>query len=171
MLRYIIHKRLDAAERLLGAPVDYLRFIYDHSRAAFFKFAMFMPLASHRKSLPVAAQAVAGITATRLADCGTCLQIAVNQAKLARVPKEIIHAALHARPQELSDDLADVYHFTEHVVRATGEENTLRERIRSRYGDAALVDLALAIATSQVFPLTKRALGYATSCSLVHVKV
>ncbi len=171
MLRYLINKRLDAAEKFLGAPVDYLRFIYDHSRAAFFKFLLFMPLAAHRRSLPVDARSVAIIVATREADCGTCLQIAVHQARHARVPKEIINAVLRARPQDLSDDLAGVYHFTAHVVRATGEEEPLRERLRARYGDAALVDLALTIATSQVFPLTKRALGYAKSCSLVHVEV
>jgi hypothetical protein len=34
-----------------------------------------------------------------------------------------------------------------------------------------LVELALAIASARVFPIAKRALGYATSCTLVDAKV
>ena len=74
-------------------------------------------------------------------------------------------------PDALPEDLADVYHFTAAVVRATGDEESLRQRIRYRYGEDGLVELALAIASARVFPITKRALGYAKSCALVQVEV
>jgi hypothetical protein len=38
-------------------------------------------------------------------------------------------------------------------------------------GDEGLVEMALAIASCRVFPITKRALGYAVSCSAVAVRV
>ena len=38
-------------------------------------------------------------------------------------------------------------------------------------GLPALRPLALAIATARVFPVTKRALGYAAGCALVNVEV
>jgi hypothetical protein len=49
----------------------------------------------------------------------------------------------------------------------TEPEDGLREQPRNRYGDAGLVELALAISSSQVYPITKRALGYATHCAKV----
>lgn len=45
MLRWLIRKRLAAAERRLGAPADYLRHVLDVSLGAFFKFVRIMPLA------------------------------------------------------------------------------------------------------------------------------
>ena len=45
-------RRAAAAERDLGAPLDYLRHIADTSLAAFTKFGLFTPLAQHRKHLP-----------------------------------------------------------------------------------------------------------------------
>jgi alkylhydroperoxidase family enzyme len=171
MLRYIINRRLDAAERDLGASLDYLRHIVRVSLGAFFKFAKIMPLASYRKTLPADPYHVARLVATRDADCGTCLQIEVNLARKAGVSKEILRAVIERRPQDLSEDLADAYRFADAVVRATGEEDALRERLCARYGEEALVEVALAIASCRVFPVTKRALGYAKSCALVPIDV
>jgi hypothetical protein len=53
------------------------------------------------------------------------------------------------------------------VAAVTEPEEGLREQLQNRYGDAGLVELALAISSSQVYPITKRALGYATSCAKV----
>ena len=78
---------------------------------------------------------------------------------------------LDERPDVLPEDLAEVYRFTSGVVGATGEEDALRERIRQRYGEDGLVELGLAIASARVFPITKRALGYATACALVDIEV
>jgi hypothetical protein len=74
-------------------------------------------------------------------------------------------------PQDLTPELADVYRFTSAVVELTGEEEPLRQRIRERYGEEGLVELALGIAAARMFPVTKRALGYATSCALVEIQV
>jgi alkylhydroperoxidase family enzyme len=171
MLRKLILKRLDSEEQALGESLDYLRHIARTSLRAFTKFALFTPLAQHRRKLPVAPYHVARIIATRDEDCGTCVQIEVNLARQSRVPVETLRAVLDRRPSDLPPELADVYHFATAVVEATGEEDDLRERIRERYGEEGLVELALAIATARVFPITKRSLGYATSCALVQVRV
>ena len=57
------------------------------------------------------------------------------------------------------------------MVEASEEEEPLRQRILERYGEEALVELALGIAAARMFPVTKRALGYATSCALVEIQV
>ena len=171
MIRYLILKQLDKQERSLGESVDYVRHILRFSLPAFFKFALFTPLAQHRRRLPPTPYRVARIVATRDEDCGTCVQIEVNLARRERVPDAVIRAVLNDRPEDLTPELAEVYRFTKAVVGASGEEAELRQRIRGRYGEDGLVELALGIAAARVFPVTKRALGFATSCALVEIKV
>jgi alkylhydroperoxidase family enzyme len=171
MLSSFILNRLDLAERQLGVSLDYLRHILNTSLAAFVKFALFTPLASHRRKLPVEPYQVARLVATQHEDCGTCVQIVVNAARQEGVSADIVRAVLAGRAEALAPELSDVYHFTRAVLAASGEEGDMRERLRARYGDEGLVELALGISSARVFPTTKRALGYATSCALVEVKV
>ena len=104
-------------------------------------------------------------------DCGPCVQTVVNVAKADGVPLEILRAVLARKPDALPEECADAYHFAEKVVTATADEGALREKIRARHGDEALVELALAMAACRVFPITKRALGFGTSCARVTVEV
>ena len=67
--------------------------------------------------------------------------------------------------------LADVYRFAEAVTQRGENLGELRERARARYGDEGLIELALAIGFSTVFPVVKRALGYPVSCERVTVRV
>jgi hypothetical protein len=57
------------------------------------------------------------------------------------------------------------------VVTASSEQEALREHIRQRFGDEGLIEMALAIASCRTFPMVKRALGYAVSCSEVAVSL
>jgi alkylhydroperoxidase family enzyme len=169
VLRWIIKKKLDGVERDLGESADYLRFMVDASVPAFLKFTKVLSVADHRRHLPVDAHHVARLVATRDADCGTCVRIEIRLAKKAGVPLDVIRAVVDCAPERLPERLADVYRFTESVVTARYDEEPLRRRIREAYGDAALVELALAIAACRVFPVVKRALGFATSCAKVDV--
>jgi alkylhydroperoxidase family enzyme len=171
MIRWVIEKRISAAERKLGVPADYMRHILRTSLGAFFKFVKIMPLAEYRRACPREAFHVARLVATRDEDCGTCVQIEVNLARHDAVPAGVLEAVLASRPDDLPAQLADVYHFAQEVVTASGAEGPYRERIRRHYGEAALVELAMTMAACRVFPITKRALGYAKSCSQVHVQV
>ncbi len=168
MLRRFAHRAVAAAERDLGVPMDYLRHIADTSLSAFIKFGLFMPLASHRKRLPAAPYHLARLVATRHEDCGTCVQIEVNNALRAGVDAALVRAAAEGRMADLPPELAEVVRFAEGVVSGV-DDDLLRARMRARYGDAGLTELALGIASARVFPTTKRALGYARSCSLVPV--
>jgi alkylhydroperoxidase family enzyme len=170
MLRALILRRLDAEERSLGESIEYTRHIVRSSLPAFLRFALCLPLARHRRALPAVPYHVARIVATRDEDCGTCVQIEVNEARRAGVPAEVVRAVVEQRLDALPPEAADAYRFAAAVVRATGEEGAPRERLRQRFGEEALVELALAIAAARVFPIVKRALGYATSCSRVALR-
>jgi alkylhydroperoxidase family enzyme len=171
MLRRLILGRIASAEKDWGVSLEYCRFILRVSLRAFFKFGKFLAVDEYRRVLPPGPCYVARIVAIRDEDCGTCVQIAVSQAKKAGVPAELLRAVLDGKLDRLPEELRDAYHFAEAVVTANGEEDTWRERIRLRYGDEGLIEMALAIASCRVFPITKRALGYAVSCSAVAVRV
>lgn len=171
MLRRLILARIAAAEKDLGVPLEYCRYIVRVSLRASFKFAKFLAVDEYRRVLPPAPCYVARIVAVKDADCGTCVQIAVNQAKKAGVPAELLRAVLDGKLDDLPEEVRDAYRFAEAVVTASGEDDALRERIRLRYGDEGLIEMALAIASCRVFPMVKRALGYAVSCSAVAVRV
>jgi hypothetical protein len=168
MLQTLINRQIEAMEIRLGVPLEYLRFIAAHSRSAFFKFGLFMPLANHHRIVPPEALLVAHLVAVRHQDCGSCVQIAFNMAGKYGVPDAVMRAAWEDRPEALPDGPADAYRFACAVVDQDAEAaDALRERIRSRYGDEGLVELSLALATAQVFPIAKRGLGFAESCALV----
>jgi alkylhydroperoxidase family enzyme len=171
MLRRLILAQIASAERVLGVPLDYCRFMLRVSLRASFKFAKFLSVDEYRRVLPPGLCYIARLVAVRDEDCGTCVQIAVNQAKRAGVPVEHLQAALDGELDGLPEELKEVYCFAEAVVTRNGDDASLRERIRQRYGDEGLIEMALAIASCRVFPVTKRALGYAVSCSAVPVRV
>lgn len=171
MLQAILSNRLDAAERQLGVPVDYLREMAREAPRAFFKFAKFPALAGYRRKLPKEAFAVGGLVASRSADCGTCVQIGVNLARKEGVSRDVIRAVLDRRPEDLEPGLADVYRFASSVVDdVPADEEALRARLIERYGREAFIELSMAMATGRVFPHLKRAMGYAVSCSKVEIQ-
>lgn len=171
MLRKIVLSRIASAEKKLGASLDYCRFMIRTSLRASFKFAKFLSVDEYRRALPPGPCYVARIVATRHEDCGTCVQIAVNQAKKAGLPAEQLSAVLNGNLDTLPEELSEAYRFTEAILTASGDADALRERIRLKYGDEALIEMALAIATCRVFPTVKRVLGYAVSCSATTVQV
>lgn len=171
MLRKLLLARIGSAEKTLGVPLDYCRYIVCASLRASFKFAKFLAVDEYHRALPAGPCYVARIVAVRDEDCGTCVQIAVNQALKAGVPAEHVQAVLDNRCEDLPEELREAYRFAEAVVTRNGEEETWRERIRMRHGDEGLIEMALAIASCRVFPITKRALGYAVSCSQTAIHV
>jgi alkylhydroperoxidase family enzyme len=171
LIKRLLLKRIEAAERDLGVPADYVKDILRVSLPAFLRFAAFTPLSAYRRKLPAAPCAVARIVAIRSEDCGPCVQIGVNLARRDGVAPEILRAVLDRKLEDLPEELAEVYHFTEAVLEKNGQDGPLRERMRKRYGEEGLVELALAIASCRVFPATKWALGYAVSCERVEVQV
>ncbi len=171
MLRQLIHRILNREERKLGESVDYLHYVADVSPAAFFRFCSIMPFANSRKALPKDAWFMAQVVAAQDADCGPCLQITLNLARHSDVDPTLLRAALDGRCHDMSPEMADVYQFAKAVVTSSGEDETLRETLRKRYGDRGLIELAYAIASSRIPPMVKRVLGYAKSCSATPVEV
>lgn len=159
-------------ERAVGADLEYLRSIADTSPAAFAKFGLAGPLLSHRKYVPAAAWHLARLAATRVQDCGTCVQIVVNAALADGVPAATLRVALDsADGSSLAPDESLALRFGDAVARSADGRDALIAEVREAFGDAGHVELALAVATVQLFPMLKRGLGQDVACRLVHVEV
>ncbi len=171
MIAAIVERRFKAAERQLGASVDYLRDMFRASRGAVVKIALFLPLAAHRKAAPADLCHAARLVAVLAEDCGPCAQIVVNQARKDGMDRGAIRALLAGRPDRLPESLRQAHDFAQAVLARDAGAAALRQALAERYGDAAVVDLALAIATARVFPTVKWAMGHGVSCALVEVDV
>jgi len=166
----ITTRLIDAAERKFGEKLDYLRDIASASPAAFYKLALFLAFARHRKAAPLDAYYLASIGALLSEDCGPCLQIAVNQALAEGVSPSVISAAV-AGGASLNADRKLYLDFGRAVSANEPEAEEMRLKLAEKLSPAAMVDLAIAIAGARVFPALKRGLGHAKSCSLVQIRV
>jgi hypothetical protein len=171
LIRAFLEWRLDRQEKRLGESLDWMRHILRRSLTAFRKVVRFMPMADHRAGAPKDVWHVARIAAIRQEDCGPCLQIIVNEALHDGVPPPIVRAALSNDAAALGPRLDLARRFAVAVAAHADEAEDLRAQMTVEVGDDALVDLALAIAGVRVYPTIKRALGYATSCRLVEIRV
>jgi alkylhydroperoxidase family enzyme len=171
MLRALLRRRLDAAERKLGASVDYLRYALEHDLAAVVKFGLFQPATQHRKRVPADVYHAARIAATLRLDCGECVQIEVDAARRAGVPSEVVRAILDGGHQSLRADVVAAVAFAGAVAGGAEPEEEARQRLHERFGDAGMVELSLAVVTAQVYPTMKRGLGFAKSCAVTQVRV
>lgn len=166
----ITSRLIDAAERKFGEKLDYLRDIASASPAAFYKLALFLAFARHRKAAPLDAYYLASIGALLSEDCGPCLQIAVNQALAEGVSSSLISSAVVGGAS--LDAERRLYLDFGHAVSANmPEAEELRLKLAEKLSPAAMVELAIAVAGARVFPALKRGLGHAKSCSLVQIRV
>ncbi|HXY35993.1 MAG TPA: hypothetical protein VEI07_17285 [Planctomycetaceae bacterium] len=170
LIQRLIFWWVDSFEKQSGVSAEYCRWMANASPRVFLKFGKLGKLAQYRRALPADASAVAHLVAARSEDCGPCVQIGINLALRDGVSKDILRAVYDRQPDRLPPNLADVYHFAESVV-SGGEDETLRQRIRDHYGDEALIEMGLGMAVARTFPLVKRTIGYAKSCSLTKIEI
>ena len=171
MLATIVERQIAAAERDTGESADWLRELYRGSSAAYFKFALFMPLSRHIKRVSLDAHAVARLIGALSEDCGSCVQITVNMMIAAGADPNVLKAVLHGRPEALAAPLDEIYAYAMAVVGHAPDANERAERLKATLGEAEVAELALGIATSRLFPTVKRGMGDAVSCSRVVIDV
>jgi alkylhydroperoxidase family enzyme len=170
LMSWFLFRWIDSFEKRTHVSAEYARWMANVSPRAFWKFGKLGQLAQYRRALPADASAVAHLIAARAQDCGPCVQIGVNLSLQDGVSRDVLRAVVDREPDRLPPKLADVHHFAESVV--SGEEDDiLRQRVREHYGDEALIEMGLAMAVGQTFPVVKRAIGYAKSCSLMKIEV
>ena len=169
MLKAILNKALDRFESRYYYDVSYSRYILSHSLLAFRKLARLTSFSQHHEGLPTEVLYAAKITSAMQADCGPCTQLMVTWAEEARVCATVIHAVLTRDHEFMSDDVRLAVKFVEASLARDLEADALRERIRAKWGDNAVITMAFAITAGQIFPTLKYALGFGHACTLVKV--
>ncbi len=169
MLRSILHGTIRRFEHLYDYDARYMHEILDASLPAFVKLLLARPLTTHRAGVPAEALFAAGMAAVRFEDCGPCAQLAVNMGREAGIAPAALRAIVACDTAAMSSDarlglaLAD-------AVLAHAPCDELRDEVRRRWGDAALVTLAYGITAARIYPTLKRVLGHAHACERLQVE-
>ena len=161
MLRRLIETRIAAEERALGEDLDYLKYMLHASVPGYLRYLRVLSVASYGRVLPVEALHTADLLASRHEGCGNCVRIARSQALRRGVSNELIAAILDGDTAAVPCIVRDVYEFARAILRDQPEQSVLRKRIVDRYGDAALVEVGLRLASGRILPVMTHVLGFA----------
>lgn len=140
------------------------------SPGIFWKFLFFAPLAGHRRATPKSLINLARIGALKVHDCGACLQVAVDYAVKDGLSADLIQAALWSS-EALPPRESLVVGYAQAVAGKWPDLPQRIEAVRRELGEAVLAELALAVATASVFPVTKQGLGVANTCDLEAMRI
>lgn len=166
MLKKWLHKRIEKQADMLGVDLPYQHDLLDAAPGAFMRFAMAAPSAAHHKTLPAHLLAACHLTAAQLEDCGPCVQIAINMSRAAGVSPDDIRAML-ANDDNLDEDVKLVMAYTHALLTRAPEFTDQLERIRARFGEQGLAELALSATMGRMYPVLKKGLGHGASCGLM----
>ncbi len=170
MLKALLRRQIDGFEKTWNYGADYMRDLLEKGGPwTFIRFGMVASL-GHGKTAPAEARAAAGIVGTLAGDCGPCTQISVDIATAGGVAPEVLRGILAGDRPAMGEAAALAYDFATAVIdRNLLDADECRAEIARRWGEAAVVDLALALTTGQMYPTVKYALGHGRACTKVVV--
>jgi alkylhydroperoxidase family enzyme len=170
MLETLARRRLEAFARDWNYDTAYLREILEAGGLeALAPVGNLQKLTSYRRDVPLAPYTAAKLVAARAADCGPCVQLGVTMAERAGVDPALVRAVLQRDPDALDADARLAYDFAEASLARDPSADALRERVVGRWGKRGLISLAYAMASVQIYPTIKYALGYGHACARVRV--
>ncbi len=169
MLKYFAERGLEQFRERYDYDVSYMEHMLNISPNAFFKFAKIMDASKHHEAAPVDALYAAKIVGAVTEDCGPCVQLVVKMAGEAGMGADQIKAVLKRDIEAMNEDTALGYHFADAVVRRAYNADEVRDSVRTAWGDAGVIDLALGLQVGRLFPMIKAALGYAITCHRVEI--
>ncbi len=167
MLKPIIKNSIKSFERKTGYDAAYMKDMTDASTKLALLFSKFVKLNQFRKYTPNDEMAIAKIAALKTEDCGPCLQLNIHFALQSGTPRQWVETAVKD-PENLPAGLKLVYDFAQKIALNAPDGEIYREKVEQAYGKEVMVELAVAVATSRVYPAIKRGMGYAKSCSIMN---
>ncbi|MCY1126749.1 hypothetical protein OU426_07790 [Frigidibacter sp. RF13] len=166
MLKLLAHRLVGRFGRRYGYDVGYMDEMIEEDFAGFRRFAKLAGLSSYGYRLPPGPLFAAKFIATRAAGCGPCVDLVIRMAEEAGVSRAALSAI--ARKGGLADpDMRLAADFAEAVVTNDAALPDLLEAVEARFGRRGRTGLAVAIATSQFYPMVKRGMGHARDCAML----
>jgi hypothetical protein len=146
-----------------------MREMLNASWRAFLHFSPIAKMANHREDVPLDAWYAAKIVATMAEDCGPCTQLMVTMAEREGMHHAVLRAIVDGNESAMGPDVALAVRFTRAVLAHGLQADPLRKQIDSRWGERAVMSLALVIAGARVFPTVRYALGHGQACARVRM--
>lgn len=170
MIRYIANRMADAMQARYDYDGSYLREVADVSSGGALRLGVLLPLLSgFRAGCPVDLWAGAAVASTREGDCGPCLQLVVDMAIERGANAGDLRTALEG--DHAAAGLAGLgYRFALAAIADNDTLETLRREVRERFGEKAVVSLAITAATGRAWPVIKRGLGHGKVCQAVEIE-
>jgi alkylhydroperoxidase/carboxymuconolactone decarboxylase family protein YurZ len=162
---------LEGFQNHYNYDTTYMKEMLKANPKAYETFENFLPMASFKDKAPVDVIFVAKLTSMKNEDCGKCLQLNVDMALEAGVDKEVVKEVVFNQGENLSTALKEIYDFTLAVSNNEQIPNTLYDKIHKKYSKEVLTEIALAIASTKIFPTVKRVFNDFHSCSVIQLKV
>ena len=150
-----------------GYDTGYMQELVDKDRNGALKLALASSFTRHRFRLPPAPYFAAKIVATRYADCGSCLKLAIDMAVEAGVPLQDIRRLLVGSEQEAPLEMRLAARYARAVSEHDPALPEIIEECMRRWGKRGLAGLAAAVTGGQFFPMLKRGLGQDSACTPV----
>ncbi|KQV62796.1 MULTISPECIES: hypothetical protein [unclassified Caulobacter] len=170
MMKAMMAAAIGQLEKRYDYDASYVRDLLDASPKALKAFQGVQTLASFREGAPAAAIAAAGLVATLTEDCGPCVQIGVKIAEENHVPADVLRGILTGDHALMGPDASLAWRFARASLdRDLETADPLRDAVLERWGTKGLAAIALAIASSRVYPTIKYAMGHGKACSRVNV--
>lgn len=167
MLRWFIHGKLRAFEREHDYDASYMHEVLETDLDAFMKFGRAARLSEYRKDVPAEVHAAAGLTSSVEADCGPCTQLGVGFALKEGVAPAILAAIIKGDYGAMPPEVALGARFARAVLARDEAAGACREEIERRWGPRAVISLAYAIMSAQLYPTLKYAMGHGKACTRV----
>ncbi|MDE0023182.1 MAG: hypothetical protein OXP69_02090, partial [Spirochaetaceae bacterium] len=163
----ILKKQVAGFGDRYGYDVSYLHDLVDTDRTGAVKMLLVGPFTRHRFGLPAAPYFAAKIIATRRADCGACLKLAIDMAAEAGVPLAAIRQLLLGSGEEAPPEMQLAARYAHAALDNDPALPAAIEACTRRWGKRGLAGLAAAVTARQLYPVFKRGLGHTTSCTPV----
>lgn len=164
MIRYFLRRAATAMGKRYDYDVSYMQAVIDASANAGVRLAAYPMVTQYRGPSEAANVTIGAMFASILdGDCGPCAQLVVDMATEAGAdPAQLQRCALGQALQ--AGDTGLGFRFAQAAIAGTPDADDLRAEIAQKYGDRAVVAAALAAATTRMYPVLKRGLGYGKSC-------
>jgi uncharacterized protein YjeT (DUF2065 family) len=169
MLSWLMKRRLDAFERDTGYDVSYVREMLDADVKAVMALFKVQGLARYRKDVPREPWYAAALVGVLAEDCGPCTQLVITMAEREGVNPDTLRAIVAGDLRAMPDDVVVAYRFAKASLAHSPAADELRAEVVERWGKRGLISLALALASSRVYPTVKYALGHGKACTRLTV--
>jgi hypothetical protein len=170
MIKFLLKLATQSFADRYSYDAAYMQYVTKTSASAGLRLAIALPLFAQYRG-PRAAQEVrwgAQLAATLDGDCGPCAQLVASMALEAGMPADKLALCLQGQAGG-AGDLGLGFRFARAAIADGPELEELRQEIALRFGETAVVAVSFAAASGRIYPVLKRGLGFAKTCSQVSV--